>query len=273
VPYLVVALTGVDTVDDPALLELIELEIRELLSANGFPGDTLPVVRVSALDALQGEPEGIRSVLDLMDALDTCVALPQREVDQPFLMPIEDVLSISGRGTVVTGRVERGRVKVGEEIEIVGFGPSKKDVVIGVSMSRTLSESAEAGDHIGVLLRDTSEAEVARGQVLSKAGSITPRTRFKGEVYVLPKVEGGRDRPFFNHYRLHFSIRTAQVTGSVTLPEGVAMLMPGDIGAIVIELGTAVALENGMRFAIREEYRLIADGIVTDCGDWRVDSP
>jgi elongation factor Tu len=225
VPYLVVALNKVDAVDDPELLDLVELEVRELLKSYGFPGDDLPVIRVSALKALQGDAEAEAGVMKLMEALDSYIPLPQRDVDKPFLMPIEDVFSIQGRGTVVTGRVERGRVKVAEEIEIVGFGPTKKKVVTGVEMFRKLLDEGVAGDNIGVLLRGTEKDEVERGQVLAKPGSITPHTKFKAEVYVLSKEEGGRHTPFFNGYRPQFYIRTTDVTGSLHLPEG-ARLAP-----------------------------------------------
>ena len=220
VPYLVVALNKVDAVDDPELLDLVELEVRELLKTYQFPGDDLPVVRLSALKALNGEPGGAEGVLKLMDALDTYIPMPQREVDKPFLMPIEDVFSISGRGTVVTGRIERGKVKVGEEIEIIGFGPTKKKIVTGVEMFRKLLDEGVAGDNVGVLLRSTEKEEVERGQVLAKGGSITPHTKFKATVYVLSKEEGGRHTPFFNGYRPQFYIRTTDVTGSLHLPEG-----------------------------------------------------
>ena len=264
VPYLVVALNKVDMVDDAELLDLVELEVRDLLTSNGFPGDTLPVVRLSALKALHGEKEGVDGVLKLMEALDTYVPLPQREIDKPFLMPIEDVFSISGRGTVVTGRVERGKVKVGEEIEIVGFGPSKKKVVTGVEMFRKLLDEGVAGDNIGVLLRGTEKDEVERGQVLCKAGSITPHTKFKGEVYILSKDEGGRHTPFFNNYRPQFYIRTTDVTGSLSLPEGVEMVMPGDNTSVSVELQTPVAIEKGARFAIREGGRTVGAGTITE---------
>ena len=264
VPYLVVALNKVDMVDDPELLDLVELEVRDLLSSNGFPGDKLPVVRLSALKALHGEQVGVDGVLKLMEALDTYVPLPQREIDKPFLMPIEDVFSISGRGTVVTGRVERGKVKVGEEIEIVGFGPSKKKVVTGVEMFRKLLDEGVAGDNIGVLLRGTEKGEVERGQVLCKSGSITPHTKFKGEVYILSKDEGGRHTPFFNNYRPQFYIRTTDVTGSLHLPEGVEMVMPGDNTSVSVELMTPVALEKGARFAIREGGRTVGAGTITE---------
>jgi len=264
VPYLVVALNKVDAVDDPELLDLVELEVRELLKSYGFPGDELPVVRLSALKALKGDPEGEAGVLKLMDALDAYIPMPIREVDKPFLMPIEDVFSISGRGTVVTGRVERGKVKVGEEIEIIGFGPTKKKIVTGVEMFRKLLDEGVAGDNIGVLLRGTEKEEVERGQVLAKGGSITPHTKFKAEVYVLSKEEGGRHTPFFNGYRPQFYIRTTDVTGSLHLPEGIEMVMPGDNTSINGELITPVAIEKGSRFAIREGGRTVGAGTITE---------
>jgi elongation factor Tu len=239
VPYLVVALNKVDAVDDPELVDLVELEVRDLLKSYGFPGDDLPVVRVSALKALKGEAGRRRGlVLKLMEALDAYIPMPQREVDKPFLMPIEDVFSISGRGTVVTGRVERGKVKVGEEVEIVGFKPTEKKVVTGVEMFRKLLDEGVAGDNIGVLLRGVEKDDVERGQVLAKPGSIKPHTKFKGEVYILSKEEGGRHTPFFNGYRPQFYIRTTDVTGTLKLPEGVEMVMPGDNTPITAELLT-----------------------------------
>src|ERR671937_1432275 len=264
VPYLVVALNKVDAIDDPELLDLVELEVRELLKTYGFPGDDVPVVRVSALKALQGDPEGIAGVVKLMEALDSYVPIPQREVDKPFLMPIEDVFSISGRGTVVTGRVERGKVKVGEEVEIVGFAPTVKKVVTGVEMFRKLLDEGVAGDNIGVLLRGVEKTDVERGQVLAKPGSITPHTKFKGEVYILSKEEGCRHTPFFNGYRPQFYIRTTDVTGTLQLPEGVEMVMPGDNTTITGELMTPVALEKGSRFAIREGGRTVGAGTITE---------
>ncbi len=264
VPCVVVALNKVDAVDDPELLDLVELEVRELLKSYGFPGDELPVVRVSALKALEGDPEAEAGIMKLLEALDEYVPLPQREVDKPFLMPIEDVFSISGRGTVVTGRVDRGKVKVGDEIEIVGFKPTFKRVVTGVEMFRKLLDEGVAGDNIGVLLRGTEKDEVERGQVLAKAGSITPHTKFKAEVYVLTKDEGGRHTPFFNGYRPQFYIRTTDVTGSLHLPEGVEMVMPGDNTQIAAELISPVALEKGSRFAIREGGRTVGAGTVTE---------
>ena len=264
VPYLVVALNKVDLMDDPELVDLVELEVRELLKTYGFPGDDVPVVRVSASRALSGEPDGIEGITKLMEALDSYIPVPQREVDKPFMMPIEDVFSISGRGTVVTGRVERGKVKVGEEIEIVGFKPTVKKVVTGVEMFRKLLDSGEAGDNIGVLLRGVEKADVERGQVLAKPGSILPHTKFKAEVYVLSKEEGGRHTPFFNGYRPQFYIRTTDVTGTLHLGEGVEMIMPGDNTQISAELISPTALEKGARFAIREGGRTVGAGTVTE---------
>jgi elongation factor Tu len=243
---------------------VVELEIRELLKTYNFPGDDVPVVRVSALKALNGEQDGVDSVLKLMEALDSYIPLPQREIDKPFLMPIEDVFSISGRGTVVTGRVERGKVKVGEEIEIVGFKPTEKKVVTGVEMFRKLLDEGVAGDNIGVLLRGVEKTDVERGQVLGKPGSIKPHTKFKGEVYILSKEEGGRHTPFFNGYRPQFYIRTTDVTGSLKLPEGVEMVMPGDNTSITAELHVPVALEKGARFAIREGGRTVGAGTISE---------
>jgi elongation factor Tu len=242
----------------------VELEVRELLTSYGFPGNDIPVVRLSALKALQGDAEGIAGVTKLMEALDSYIPLPQRDVDKPFMMPIEDVFSISGRGTVVTGRVERGRVKVGEEIEIVGFKPTEKKVVTGVEMFRKLLDSGEAGDNIGVLLRGVEKDDVERGQVLAKPGSIKPHTKFKGTVYILSKEEGGRHTPFFNGYRPQFYVRTTDVTGTLHLPEGVEMVMPGDNTEISGELMAPVALEKGARFAIREGGRTVGSGTVTE---------
>jgi elongation factor Tu len=264
VPYLVVALNKVDAVDDPELLDLVELEVRELLKSYGFPGDELPVIRVSALKALQGDAEAEAGILKLMEAIDAYIPIPMRQVDKPFLMPIEDVFSISGRGTVVTGRVERGKVKVGEEVEIVGFRPTMKKVVTGVEMFKKLLDEGVAGDNIGVLLRGTEKDEVERGQVLAKPGSITPHTKFKGTVYVLSKEEGGRHTPFFNGYRPQFYLRTTDVTGSMHLPEGVEMVMPGDNTNITAELITPVALEKGSKFAIREGGRTVGAGTITE---------
>jgi len=264
VPHLVVALNKVDAVDDPELLDLVELEVRELLSSYQFPGDEVPVVRVSALKALAGDSEGVEGILKLMDAIDSAIPMPKRDVDKPFMMPIEDVFSISGRGTVVTGRIERGKVKVGEEIEIVGYRPTEKKVVTGVEMFRKLLDEGVAGDNVGVLLRGVERADVERGQVLAKPASITPHTKFKGEVYVLSKDEGGRHTPFFNGYRPQFYIRTTDVTGVLQLPEGIEMVMPGDNTPITGELITPVALEKGSRFAIREGGRTVGAGTITD---------
>ncbi len=264
VPCLVVFLNKVDMVDDEELLELVELEVRELLSSYGFPGDDLPVVRGSALKALEGDETAAKGIDALMTAVDEYVPLPERDVDKPFLMPIEDVFSISGRGTVVTGRVDRGVVKVSEEIEIVGFDETRKKVVTGVEMFRKLLDEGVAGDNIGVLLRGLEKDDVQRGQVLAKPKSITPHTKFKGEVYVLTKDEGGRHTPFFNGYRPQFYLRTTDVTGVATLPDGVEMVMPGDNVAMEIELITPVALEKGLRFAIREGGRTVGSGAITE---------
>src|SRR4026208_2186656 len=264
VPCRGVALNKVDAVDAPELLDLVELEVRELLSSYKFDGDNVPVVRVSALKAIQGDPEGVESLVKLMDALDTYIPLPQREIDKPFMMPIEDVFSISGRGTVVTGRIERGQVKVGEEVEIVGFKPTEKKVVTGVEMFRKLLDSGVAGDNVGVLLRGVEKTDVERGQVLCKPGSIKPHTKFKGEVYILSKEEGGRHTPFFNGYRPQFYIRTTDVTGSLQLPEGVEMVMPGDNTTITATLHVPVALEKGPRYAIREGGRTVGAGTITE---------
>ena len=264
VPSLVVFLNKVDMVDDEELLDLVELEVRELLSSYDFPGDDLPVVRGSALKALEGDEAASKGVDELMAAVDDYVPLPERDVDKPFLMPIEDVFSISGRGTVVTGRVDRGIVKVSEEIEIVGFADTKKKVVTGVEMFRKLLDEGVAGDNIGVLLRGLEKDDVQRGQVLAKPKSITPHTKFKGEVYVLTKDEGGRHTPFFNGYRPQFYLRTTDVTGVATLPEGVEMVMPGDNVAMEVELITPVALEKGLRFAIREGGRTVGSGAITE---------
>ncbi len=266
VPFLVVFLNKVDAVDDPELLELVEMEVRELLSSYGFPGDDIPIVQGSALKALEsdGDEAAEKSVLDLMAAVDEYIPVPKRDVDKPFLMPIEDVFSISGRGTVVTGRVDRGKVLVSEEIEIVGFTETQKKVVTGVEMFRKLLDEGVAGDNIGVLLRGTEKDDVERGQVLAKPGSITPHTKFKGEVYVLTKDEGGRHTPFFNGYRPQFYLRTTDVTGVSTLPEGVEMVMPGDNVAVEVELITPVALEKGLNFAIREGGRTVGSGVISE---------
>jgi elongation factor Tu len=264
VPYIVVFLNKVDLIDDPELLDLVELEVRELLKSYGFPGDDVPVIRGSASKALRGEPGGEESILELFKALDTYIPIPERVVDKPFLMPIEDIFSISGRGTVVTGRVERGIVKVGEEVEIVGIRPTQKTTVTGVEMFRKLLDQGQAGDNIGVLLRGTKKDEVERGQVLAKPGTITPHTKFKGEVYVLNKEEGGRHTPFFNGYRPQFYFRTTDVTGVATLPAGTEMVMPGDNVNLEIVLISPIAMEKGVRFAIREGGRTIGAGTVTE---------
>jgi len=242
----------------------VELEVRELLTSYKFDGDAVPVVRVSALGAINGDAAGVESVIKLMEALDSYIPLPEREIDKPFMMPIEDVFSISGRGTVVTGRIERGQVKVGEEVEIVGFKPTEKKVVTGVEMFRKLLDSGVAGDNVGVLLRGVEKTDVERGQVLCKPGSIKPHTKFKGEVYILSKEEGGRHTPFFTGYRPQFYIRTTDVTGSLKLPDGVEMVMPGDNTTITAELHTPVALETGARFAIREGGRTVGAGTITE---------
>jgi len=262
VPYMVVALNKVDAVDDQELVDLVELEVRELLKSYGFPGDDIPVVRVSALKALNGEADGVESVLKLMEALDTYIPMPQREIDKPFLMPIEDVFSISGRGTVVTGRVETGIVKVGEEVEIVGIKDTKKTVVTGVEMFRKLLDQGEAGDNIGALIRGVGREEVERGQVLAKPGSVTPHTDFQAEVYVLSKDEGGRHTPFFANYRPQFYFRTTDVTGEVVLPEGTEMVMPGDNVSLTVKLIAPIAMDQGLRFAIREGGRTVGAGVV-----------
>jgi len=268
VPYVVVYLNKVDMVDDPELLDLVELEVRELLSEYQFPGDDIPIIRGSALKALEGSgevgAEESKSVMELMAALDDYIPLPERDIDKPYLMPIEDVFSISGRGTVVTGRVERGKVNVGEETEIVGIRETRKRVVTGVEMFRKLLDEGVAGDNIGVLLRGTDKDEVERGMVLAKPGSITPHVKFKAEVYVLSKEEGGRHTPFFNGYRPQFYFRTTDVTGVTTLSEGVEMVMPGDNTSLAIDLITPIAMEKGLRFAIREGGRTVGAGTVTD---------
>jgi len=265
VPAIVVFLNKADMVDDKELLELVELEVRELLSKYKFPGDDTPIVIGSALKALEGDTSemGEGAILKLMEAVDSFIQEPARAIDKPFIMPVEDVFTISGRGTVVTGRVERGVVKVGEEIEIVGFKPTQKTVATGVEMFRKLLDEGQAGDNIGVLLRGTKREEVERGQVLAKPGSITPHTRFNAEAYVLTKEEGGRHTPFFNGYRPQFYFRTTDVTGVVKLPEGTEMVMPGDNINVEIELITPVAMDEGLKFAIREGGRTVGAGIVT----------
>jgi len=269
VPYIVVYMNKVDMVDDPELLDLVELEVRELLSKYKFPGDKIPIIRGSALKALESAsadpnaPE-YKSIHELMEAIDSYIPTPERPIDKPFLMPIEDVFSISGRGTVVTGRVERGVIKVGEEVEIVGLGETKKTVATGVEMFRKLLDEGRAGDNIGVLLRGTGKDDVERGQVLAKPGSITPHTKFKAAVYVLTKEEGGRHTPFFNGYRPQFYFRTTDVTGVVKLPDGVEMVMPGDNVNVSVELIMPIAMEKEVRFAIREGGRTVGAGIVSE---------
>ena len=264
VPYIIVFLNKCDMVDDAELLELVEMEVRELLSKYEFPGDDIPIVKGSALKALEGDAGelGEVAIMALADALDSYIPTPERAVDKPFLLPIEDVFSISGRGTVVTGRVERGIVKVGEEIEIVGIKATVKTTCTGVEMFRKLLDQGQAGDNVGVLLRGTKREEVERGQVLAKPGSITPHTHFTGEVYVLSKDEGGRHTPFFNNYRPQFYFRTTDVTGVVTLPEGVEMVMPGDNIQMTVKLICPIAMEEGLRFAIREGGRTVGAGVV-----------
>ena len=266
VPYIVVFLNKVDLIDDPELLDLVELEVRELLKGYGFPGDDLPVIRGSAIKAMNGEKGEFadEAILKLFEAIDTYIPIPERAVDKPCLMPIEDIFSISGRGTVVTGRVERGIVKVGDEVEIVGIRPTQKTVVTGVEMFKKLLDQGQAGDNIGVLLRGTKKDDVERGQVLAKPGSITPHTKFRGEVYVLSKEEGGRHTPFFNGYRPQFYFRTTDVTGVAKLPDGVEMVMPGDNVNLLVELIAPIAMEKGVRFAIREGGRTVGAGTVTE---------
>jgi elongation factor Tu len=269
VPSIVVFLNKADMVDDSELLELVELEVRELLSKYDFPGDDIPIISGSALKALESSStdpnaEEYKCIQELLDAVDSYIPQPQREVDKPFLLPVEDVFTISGRGTVVTGRVERGTVKVGEEVEIVGIRPTQKTVCTGVEMFRKLLDAGEAGDNIGVLLRGTKRDEVERGQVLAKPGSITPHTKFKSQVYILTKEEGGRHTPFFNGYRPQFYFRTTDVTGLATLPEGVEMVMPGDNVELTGELITPIALEKELRFAIREGGRTVGAGVVSE---------
>ncbi len=264
VPCIVVALNKCDAVDDAELLDLVELEVRELLKTYKFPGDDVPVVRLSALGALNGEEKWEKQVDALMEAVDKYVPLPERSIDKPFLMPIEDIFSISGRGTVVTGRIERGKVKVGEEVEIVGFRETRKTVVTGVEMFKKQLDEGLAGDNAGLLLRGTGKEDVERGMVLAKPGSITPHTKFKAEVYVLTKEEGGRHTPFFKGYRPQFYFRTTDVTGVAELPSGTEMVMPGDNVALTIELITPVAMEKGLRFAIREGGRTVGAGTISE---------
>ncbi len=264
VPRIVVALNKVDAVDDKELLDLVELEVRELLKTYQFPGDEIPVVKVSALKAMQGDDGALKQIYELMAAVDKYIPVPERPVDRPFLMPIEDVFSISGRGTVVTGRVEQGKVKVGEEMEVVGIRPTFKRVVTGVEMFKKLLDEGMAGDNVGLLLRGTEKDEVERGQVVSKPGSITPHTKFKAEVYILTKEEGGRHTPFFNGYRPQFYFRTTDVTGVAQLPSGVEMVMPGDNVNLLIDLITPIAMDKGLRFAIREGGRTVGAGSVAE---------
>ena len=267
VPYVVVALNKVDMVDDPELLDLVELEVRELLSSYEFPGDEIPIIRLSALKALEsGDPnsEWGKKIMELMDAVDSYIPMPERAIDKPFLMPVEDIFSISGRGTVVTGRIERGVVKVGEEVEIVGLRATIKKVVTGVEMFRKLLDQGQAGDNVGLLLRGVERKDVERGQVCAKPGSITPHTKFKAEVYILTKEEGGRHTPFFNGYRPQFYFRTTDVTGTAELAQGAEMVMPGDNTSLTINLIAPIAMEKGLRFAIREGGRTVGAGTVTD---------
>jgi elongation factor Tu len=263
VPQIVVFLNKCDLVDDPELLDLVELEVRELLSKYEFPGDEAPVIRGSATGAIQGQKEWVEKIEELYTALDTFIPEPQREVDKPFLLPVEDVFSITGRGTVATGRIERGRIKVGEEVQVVGFGAEKRTVVTGVEMFRKLLDEGQAGDNVGLLLRGIEKKDIERGMVLAKPGSITPHTRFAAEVYVLTKDEGGRHTPFFKGYRPQFYFRTTDVTGSIELPEGTEMVMPGDNITMTIELITPIAMEEQLRFAIREGGRTVGAGVVT----------
>ena len=262
VPYIVVALNKADAVDDPELLDLVELEVRELLSEYEFPGDDTPVIRVSALKALEGDPEWSPKIDELMAAIDDFIPVPERDIDKPFLMPIEDVFTITGRGTVVTGKVEQGVVKVGEQVQIVGLGSTQTTTCTGVEMFRKLLDEGRAGDNVGVLLRGTKKEEVQRGQVLCKPGSITPHTHFEAQLYVLTKEEGGRHSPFFNNYRPQFYFRTTDVTGQITLPEGTEMVMPGDNIALNVELISPIAMDEGLRFAIREGGRTVGAGRV-----------
>ena len=264
VPYIIVFMNKCDMVDDAELLELVEMEIRDLLSSYDFPGDDCPIVQGSALRALEGDAAYKEKIFELAAALDSYIPTPERAIDKPFLLPIEDVFSISGRGTVVTGRVERGVIKVGEEIEIVGLKPTQKTTCTGVEMFRKLLDEGQAGDNVGVLLRGTKREEVERGQVLAKPGTITPHTKFEAEVYVLSKEEGGRHTPFFANYRPQFYFRTTDVTGAVTLSEGVEMVMPGENVKITVELIAPIAMENGLRFAIREGGRTVGAGVVAN---------
>ena len=263
VPSIVVALNKADMVDDEELLDLVELEVRELLTEYEFPGDDTPVIRVSALKALDGDADAALGIMELMAAVDEFIPEPVREVDRPFLMSVEDVMTITGRGTVVTGRIEQGQVKVGEEVEIVGLRPTQKSVVTGVEMFRKLLDSGQAGDNVGILLRGVKKEDVERGQVLCKPGSITPHANFEANVYVLTKEEGGRHKPFFTNYRPQFYFRTTDVTGAIALPEGTEMVMPGDNTTMTVELGKPIAMDEGLRFAIREGGRTVGAGRVT----------
>jgi elongation factor Tu len=263
VPAIVVFLNKCDLVDDAELLDLVELEVRELLTKYEFPGDDTPVIRGSAMKAIAGDPAAVKGIMDLFTAIDTFIPEPKRDIDKPFSMPVEDVFSITGRGTVATGRVDRGKVKVGEELELVGFGASKKTVVTGVEMFRKLLDQGQAGDNVGLLLRGVEKTEVERGMVLAKPGSMKPHTKFHAEVYVLTKDEGGRHTPFFKGYRPQFYFRTTDVTGNVELPAGVEMVMPGDNVQMTIELITPIAMEEQLRFAIREGGRTVGAGVVT----------
>jgi elongation factor Tu len=267
VPAMVVFMNKADAVDDPELLELVELEVRELLSAYEFPGDDIPVVRGSALKALEGDPEWEKTVIELMDAVDNYIPTPERDIEKPFLMPVEDIFTIQGRGTVSTGRVERGKIKVGEAVEIVGIRPTRQSVITGVEMFKKLLDEGVAGDNVGLLLRGVERKDIERGQVIAKPGSITPHTKFKAEAYVLTKEEGGRHTPFFNGYRPQFYFRTTDVTGVAHLPEGTEMVMPGDNVAMEIELIAPIAMEKGLRFAIREGGRTVGAGTVSEVVD------
>ena len=267
VPYIIVYMNKTDMVDDPELLDLVELELRELLTKYEFPGDEIPIIRGSALKAGEGDPVAEASILELMEAVDNYIPIPERDVDKPFLMPIEDIFSISGRGTVVTGRIERGIVRTGEEIEIVGMRDTMKRVVTGVEMFRKLLDEGQAGDNVGLLLRGTDKEDVERGQVIAAKGSIKPYTNFKAEAYILAKEEGGRHTPFFSGYRPQFYFRTTDVTGDVTLPEGIEMVMPGDNLTMTVKLITPIAMEKGLRFAIREGGRTVGAGTITEINE------
>jgi elongation factor Tu len=263
VPHIVVFLNKCDMVDDPELLDLVEMEIRDLLSKYDFPGDTIPIIRGSGLKALEGDAEQMANVMKLMDAVDSYIPEPKRDIEKPFLMPVEDVFTITGRGTVATGRIERGIVNVGEEVEIVGMGETKTTVITGVEMFRKTLDQGQAGDNVGLLLRGIEKKDIERGQVLAKKGSITPHTKFEAQVYVLKKEEGGRHTPFFPGYQPQFYIRTTDVTGKIALPAGVEMVMPGDNSIFTVELIVPVALEQGLRFAVREGGRTVGSGVVT----------